>query len=108
VERLDKSAAEFWLILNKRAEKGPNFKKDSFPPLILSNSRKSKKYYYFPLTQTKIVFFSSPNSSKSENYGGGTKFFSSKAEFFPFRTRRKVLQKVGNTDIHLKVQPLVE
>jgi hypothetical protein len=99
MKRPDNFAAEYWLILNKKGRKGPNFTK--IVTLLLSYlilGRCPRNIVIFPLTQTKIVFFLNPNSfkkSKRENYWG-TKFFSSAAEFF-FWISRKVLQRVGNT-----------
>ncbi len=92
MERPDKSAAESWSILNKRAEKGPNFK-NWFPPLILSNYIEVQEI--LPLKQAKKVFFFSPNSFKNWNLLGD-QIFSSAGVFF-FWTGRKVLQRVGNT-----------
>jgi hypothetical protein len=95
----DNSAAEYWLILNKKGRKGPNF--TEIVTLLLSYlvlGKCPRNIVIFPLTQTKIVFFLNPNSfkkSKRENYWG-TEFFSSAAEFF-FWISRKVLQRVGNT-----------
>jgi hypothetical protein len=58
--------------------------------LILGKSKK-----FSQLTQTKIVFFLSPNFFKKLKLLGD-RIFSLAAEFF-FWTGRKVLQRVGNT-----------
>ncbi len=83
----------FGPLWTKRDEKGPNFKKIVYL-LILSNSREVQEI--FPLTQTKILFFLSPNCFKKLKLQGGQIF--SLATKFIFWTSRKVLQRVGNTD----------
>jgi hypothetical protein len=75
----------------RSAEKGPNFEK--IVSLLLSSlflGKRPRNIVIFPLTQTKIVFFFSPNSFKKGKLVGD-QIFSSAAEFF-FWIGRKVLQ----------------
>jgi hypothetical protein len=64
MERPDKSAAEFWPILNK---KGRTLK-NCFPPHILPNSREVQES--FPPAQTKIVFLKPKFLQKFKTTGG--------------------------------------
>ncbi len=73
----------FGRFLTKRAGKGLNFKQIVSLVLYYLIQGKSRKYYYFPLTQTKIVLFKpflSPNSFKEWKILGD-RIFSSAAEF---------------------------
>jgi hypothetical protein len=57
MERPDKSAAKFWPIMNRKAEKALSFKK--IVSLLLSSLiiGKSKKFYYFSTTTDKNSVF---------------------------------------------------
>ncbi len=93
------SAAVFWQIWTKRAQKGPKLNKiDSLLLPFLIQGKCPRNIFIFPLTQTKIVFFFSPNSFRKENYWRTEFFLSRRSNFSSVCIGRKVLRRVGNTD----------
>ncbi len=91
----------FW---TKRTEKGPNFNKTVFLLLSFLILGSIQAIMLFPLTQTKLVFFLSPNSFKKGKLLGA-EFFPSAVKCF-FWIGWKVLQGVGNTASKFPEKPL--
>ncbi len=104
-ERPDKSAAEFWPILNRKGRIGPNFRKFCFLPLILSNSTKVQVISSFIHLQGQKVFFLSPKCPQKGKVLGRLNFFPQWPNFSR-RTGRKVLSRVGNTELVGKLESI--